>query len=497
MSTVHNTSKEFPKGFLWGGATAANQIEGGFDLGGRGLSSTDFAVYLPKEKRSKANGTMYKDVDREQIKDCKEHPEKYNFAKRRGNDFYHHYKEDIALLAEMGFTVFRMSMCWSRIFPTGEEETPNKEGLKFYDDVFAELAKYGIEPLVTLCHFDLPINLVEKYGGFRSRETIDLFAKYCETVFKYYKGRVKYWLTFNEINKIISNPYSCAGVVLDDMSEKTYQLVYQTAHHQFVASAKAVKLCHEIDPQAQVGCMLCRLETYADSNKPEDNLQAMFENNFNWFFTDVQSKGEYPYYIHRFFKENDVKIEMAPGDEEILKEGCVDFISISYYMTYVARYKNEKIVKPTGSLVAVIKNPNLELSEAGWPIDSVGFRVALNNIYSRYHKPLFIAENGLGSTDTPDENGYVVDDERIEYMREHVYQMREAIEDGVNVFGYAWWGPIDLVSSGTSEMSKRYGFVRVDADDEGNGTYERSKKKSFYYYKKLIASNGSDLENNV
>ena len=253
MNKIHNTCKEFPKGFLWGGATAANQIEGGYDLGGRGLSSTDFAVYLPKEKRSKANGAMYKDVDRKQIKDCKEHPEKYNFAKRRGNDFYHHYKEDIALLAEMGFSVFRMSICWSRIFPTGEEEKPNEEGLKFYDDVFAELAKYGIEPLVTLCHFDIPINLVEKYGGFRSRKTIDLFAHYCETVFKHYKGKVKYWLTFNEINKIISNPYSCAGVVLDDISEKTYQLVYQTAHHQFVASAKAVKLCHEIDPDAKIG----------------------------------------------------------------------------------------------------------------------------------------------------------------------------------------------------------------------------------------------------
>lgn len=492
-----NTNLPFPENFLWGGATAANQIEGGYDQGGRGLASTDFAVYLPKEQRSKVNGTMYKDVDIEQIAKCRANPENYNFAKRRGNDFFHRYKEDIALLGEMGFSVFRMSICWSRIFPTGEEAEPNEEGLKFYDDVFTELEKYGIEPLVTLSHFDIPINLVEKYGGFRSRETIDLFVKYCETVFTRYKGRVKYWLTFNEINKIISNPYASAGVVLSDPSEKTYQLIYQTAHHQFLASAKAVKLCHEIDPDAQVGCMLCRLETYAETCTPEDNLQALFENNFNWFFTDVQSNGEYPYYIHRFFKENDVKIQFEPGDAEVLKAGCVDFISISYYMTYIARYKNEEIVKPTGSLVAVIKNPNLEMSEAGWPIDSIGFRIALNNIYSRYKKPLFIAENGLGSTDQPDENGYVIDDERIEYMKEHVKQLRAAIEDGVDVFGYAWWGPIDLVSSGTSEMSKRYGFIRVDADDEGNGTYNRSKKKSFYYYKKLIASRGTDLENDI
>ena len=491
------TNKEFPKGFLWGGATAANQIEGGYDQGGRGLASTDFAIHLPKDQRSKVNGAMYKDVDLLQIQDVTDHPEKYNLAKRRGNDFYHRYKEDIALLAEMGFTVFRMSICWSRIFPTGEELEPNEEGLKFYDDIFNELAKYGIEPLVTLCHFDIPLNLVKKYGGFRSRETIDCFVKYCEVVFKRYKGKVKYWLTFNEINKIISNPYSCAGVVLNDPSEKTYQLVYQTAHHQFVASARAVKACHDIDPDAKVGCMLCRLETYAETSKPEDNLQALFENNFNWFFTDVQSNGEYPYYIHRFFKENNVSIEMADGDAEILKNGCVDFISISYYMTYIARYKNEEVVKPTGSLVAVLKNPNIPMSEAGWPIDSIGFRIALNNIYTRYKKPLFISENGLGSTDTPDENGYVCDDDRIEYMQKHVEQMREAIEDGVDVFGYAWWGPIDLVSSGTSEMSKRYGFVRVDADDYGIGTYERSKKKSFYYYKKLISSNGADLENNV
>lgn len=489
--------KEFPKGFLWGGATAANQIEGGFDKGGRGLSSTDFAIHLPKEQRSNINGTMYKDVDFEQIKNVKEHPERYNLAKRRGNDFYHRYKEDIALLAEMGFSVFRMSISWSRIFPTGEETEPNEEGLQFYDDVFDELKKHGIEPLVTLCHFDIPINLVEKYSGFKSRETIDLFVKYCETVFTRYKGKVKYWLTFNEINKIISNPYSCAGVVLNDPSEKTYQLVYQTAHHQFVASALAVKACHDIDPDAMVGCMLCRLETYAETSKPEDNLQAMFENNFNWFFTDVQVKGEYPYYIDRFFRENDVNIHMEPGDEEILREGSVDFISISYYMSYIARFKNEKIVKPTGSLVAVIKNENIPMSEAGWPIDAVGFRIALNSTYSRYNKPIFISENGLGSTDVFNEEGFIEDDDRIEYMKKHVIQMQEAIEDGVDVFGYAWWGPIDLVSSGTSEMSKRYGFVRVDADDEGNGTYDRSKKKSFNYYKKLIKSNGTDLDNNV
>lgn len=358
MSRVTNTP--YPKGFLWGGATAANQIEGGWNEGGRGPAAGDFAIHLPKELRSKINGEMYKDVNVKQIEKIEANPENYNLAKRRGVDFYHHYKEDIALMAEMGFSVFRMSISWSRIYPNGDDAEPNEEGLKFYDDVFDELHKYGIEPLVTLDHFDVPLNLIKKYSGFKSRETIDCFAKYCETVFKRYKGKVKYWLTFNEINCVLTNPYACSGVLLNDQSERTYELVYNVSHNQFVASAKAVILAHEIDPEMKVGCMLCRLENYAASTKPEDVLQTVFEDHFNFFYTDVQAKGEYPYYIHRFFKEHDIKINMEPGDLDILKKGKVDFISISYYMSYVAEYKNQEIQEPTGSLVAVIKNPNLK-----------------------------------------------------------------------------------------------------------------------------------------
>ncbi len=495
MSRVTGTA--FPKGFLWGGATAANQIEGGYDQGGRGLAAGDFAIYLTKEQRSKINGEMYKDVTVDQMAKIEAHPENYNLAKRRGVDFYHRYKEDIKLMADMGFSVFRMSISWSRIYPNGDDIEPNEEGLKFYDDVFDELHKYGIEPLVTLDHFDVPVHLIKKYKGFAGRETIDCFAKYCETVFRRYRGKVKYWLTFNEINCVLTNPYACSGVMLNDQSEKTYDLVYNVSHNQFVASAKAVILAHEIDPEYRVGCMLCRLENYAASTKPEDVLQTVFEDHFNFFYTDVQSNGEYPYYIQRFFKEHNIEIHAEPEDAEILKKGAVDFISISYYMSYVAQYKNQEIVEPTGSLVAVIKNPNLEMSEAGWPIDSVGFRTALNRIYDRYKKPIFIAENGLGSTDHPQADGRVLDDDRIDYMKEHVIQMREAVEDGVDVFGYAWWGPMDLVSSGTSEISKRYGMIGVDADNEGNGTYNRYRKKSFYYYKKLIASNGADTANDT
>jgi 6-phospho-beta-glucosidase len=495
MSTVYGTP--FPKGFLWGGATAANQIEGAYDEDGRGLAAGDFAIYLTKEERSKCNGEMYKDVNVDQMKRIEEHPENYNLAKRRGVDFYHHYKEDIALMAEMGFSVFRMSISWSRIYPNGDDEQPNEKGLEFYDHVFDECRKYGIEPLVTLDHFDVPVHLIKKYNGFASRKTIECFAKYCETVFKRYKGKVKYWLTFNEINCVLTNPYACSGVMLHDQSERTYDLIYNVSHNQLIASARAVILAHEIDPNYKVGCMLCRLENYAASTKPEDVLQTVFEDHFNFFYTDVQSNGEYPYYIKRFFKEHNITIHEEPGDAEILKKGAVDYISISYYMSYVTVHKNQEIIEPTGSLVAVIKNPNLKLSEAGWPIDSVGFRIALNRIYDRYKKPIFIAENGLGSTDVKDENGRVFDDDRISYLGAHVREMRQAVEDGVDVFGYAWWGPMDLVSSGTSEISKRYGMIGIDADNEGKGTYDRFRKKSFYYYKKLIASNGADTENNI
>lgn len=495
MSDV--TGTPFPKGFLWGGATAANQIEGAWNVDGRGPAAGDYAIYLPKDKRSKENKAMYKDVTIKQMDEIDAHPERFNLAKRRGIDFYHHYKEDIKLMAEMGFTVFRMSISWSRIYPNGDDEKPNEKGLEFYDHVFDELHKYGIEPLVTLDHFDVPAHLIRKYDGFRSRKTIDCFIKYCKTVFTHYKGKVKYWLTFNEINCVLTNPYACSGVVLNSQKERTYDLVYNVSHNQFVASAKAVILAHKIDPDYKVGCMLCRLENYPATPNPKDILQTVFEDHFNFFYTDVQAQGKYPWYINRFFKEHNIKIHKEPEDDEILKEGAVDFISISYYMSYVAKWKNQDVAEPTGSLVAEIKNPYLKKSEAGWPIDPIGFRIALNHIYDRYHKPIFIAENGLGSTDKRDKNGRVFDDDRIAYLGAHVRQLREAIADGVDVFGYAWWGPIDLVSSGTSEMSKRYGMIGVDADNEGHGTYNRFRKKSFYYYQKLIKSNGADTKNDI
>lgn len=494
----------FPEGFLWGGATAANQIEGAFDEGGRGLATSDFAPHIDKEhNRGYKEGTLpHNAVALETLKEMLAHPENYNLPKRRGIDFYHRYEEQLEALAGMGFKVFRMSISWSRIFPNGDDAEPNEEGLAFYDRVFDKCHELGMEPLVTLCHFDTPLHLALEYKGFLSRHTIDAFERYAETVFRRYKGKVKHWLTFNEINNVLTNPFTCCGIVLaDDGTGNPYTgkwgMKYQASHNQLVASAKAVIKLHEIDPAAKIGNMLCRLENYAETPKPEDQLQVLFEDHFNWFYTDVQVNGEYPYYMKRFFDSEGISLEMEDGDLDILKRGKVDFVSISYYMTYIMRYKGNPVPQPSGSLVTNIPNPYLERSQWGWPIDPIGFRITLNHIYDRYHLPIFISENGLGAVDTVNPDGTIDDDYRIEYLAAHIEQLGEAIKDGVPVFGYATWGPLDEVSSGTSEMRKRYGFVYVDGDDFGNGTYDCSPKKSYYWYKKVIASNGADLENNL
>ncbi len=503
------TTTVFPENFLWGGATAANQIEGAWNEDGRGPATSDFARLISRDI-AKTEGTFDQHVPHnaasmEMVQDMLENPDNWDLPKRRGIDFYHTYKEDIRLLAEMGLKIFRMSISWSRIFPNGDDPVPNEEGLEFYDKVFDECAKYGMQVMVTLSHFDTPLHLALEYGGFLGRHTVDAFVEYVKTVVTRYKGKVKYWLTFNEINNVLSNPFTSSGVIFEGAKTPNdcnpylghWQEKFQAVHNQFVASARAVAAIHEIDHEAKVGNMLCRLENYAESPKPEDQLQVLFEDHFNWFFTDVQANGEYPYYMKRFFDENDIHIDMEPTDLEDLKKGRIDFITISYYMTYVMRYKGKPVPFPTGRLVSDIKNPHLELSTWGWPVDPVGFRITLNHIYDRYHLPIFISENGLGAIDHFNENGEIEDDYRIEYLRKHVEQLGEAIKDGVDVFGYAWWGPMDLVSSGTSEMTKRYGMIYVDQDDYGNGSGKRGRKKSYYYYKKLIASNGADLENDI
>lgn len=415
------------------------------------------------------------------------------YPKRWGSDFYHHYKEDIALYTEMRFKTFRMSIAWSRIFPNGDDATPNEAGLAFYDKVFNELNKYGIEPLVTLSHYEFPIHLITEYGGWKNRKVIDCFVRYAETVFNRYKDKVKYWLTFNEINIIGMTGYLSGGFLFDD-GKLNLQEMYQAAHHQFVASSLATKVGHEINPDFKIGCMLARMQAYPATCNPDDVMEEIKKDHENLFFSDVQVRGKYPSYAKHFFKENNIELEIADGDLEILEKYPVDFMSFSYYMSSIAR-KQKSGEETAGNLILSEPNPYLEASDWGWQIDPVGLRITLSKLYDRYQVPLMVVENGLGALDKVEEDGSIHDQYRIDYLEYHVKQMYEAIEDGVDLMGYTWWGCTDLVSASKSEMSKCYGFVYVDADDQGNGSFDRSRKDSFFYYKDLIATRGANILN--
>lgn len=415
------------------------------------------------------------------------------YPKRWGSDFYHHYKEDIALYTEMRFKTFRMSIAWSRIFPNGDDATPNEAGLAFYDKVFNELNKYGIEPLVTLSHYEFPIHLITEYGGWKNRKVIDCFVHYAETVFNRYKDKVKYWLTFNEINIIGMTGYLSGGLLFDD-GKLNLQEMYQAAHHQFVASSLATKVGHEINPDFKIGCMLARMQAYPATCNPDDVMEEIKKDHENLFFSDVQVRGKYPSYAKHFFKENNIELEIADGDLEILEKYPVDFMSFSYYLSSIAR-KQKSGEETAGNLILSEPNPYLEASDWGWQIDPVGLRITLSKLYDRYQVPLMVVENGLGALDKVEEDGSIHDQYRIDYLEYHVKQMYEAIEDGVDLMGYTWWGCTDLVSASTSEMSKCYGFVYVDADDQGNGSFDRSRKDSFFYYKDLIATRGANILN--
>ncbi|HEM4633606.1 TPA: 6-phospho-beta-glucosidase [Streptococcus suis] len=483
-------TKQFPKGFLWGGATAANQYEGGWNLGGRGPATSDTYIAVDPDKR-KDMSHFGKPVSRADVEFALADQEGL-YPKRWGSDFYHRYKEDIALFAEMGFKTFRLSIAWSRIFPKGDELEPNEEGLAFYDAVFDELNKYGIEPLVTLSHYEFPLHLALEYGGWKNRKVIEFFVRYAETVFKRYQGKVKYWLTFNEINILGMVGYLSGGLLFED-GKNDLEAMYQAVHHQFIASSLATKAAHEIDPENKVGCMLARMENYAATCNPDDVLAALKKDQENLFYTDVQVRGAYPSYMKRFFKENNIQVVFEPGDEAILKQYPVDFMSFSYYMTSITRALPDKDKATAGNLILGEANPYLEASDWGWQIDPVGLRITLNKLYDRYQVPLFIVENGLGALDKVEADGSIQDGYRIAYLEKHIQQMYEAIEDGVELMGYTPWGCIDLVSASTSEMSKRYGFIYVDADDQGNGSFDRSRKASFYWYKEVIASNGANV----
>ena len=462
----------FPKGFYWGGATAANQLEGGWQEGGKGISCPDICTggTATKSKRITPvleEGTFYPSHD--------------------AIDHYHRFKEDIALFAEMGFKMYRFSIAWTRIFPNGDEDKPNEAGLKFYEELIDECLKYGIEPLITISHYEVPFNLTKKWNSWVDRRMIDCYLNFCRAIFTRYKGKVKYWLTFNEINNTVN-------FIPDDASDEVYQEAYQHLHYQFVASARAVQIGHQIDPENKIGCMICGITYYPLTSDPEDILfnRSKWEKGI-FYCGDVQCKGKYPTYAKRLWKEHNVKLDITEQDLEELKKGTVDMYTFSYYMSQaVTTHENDDAV--SGNMSFGVRNPYLEYSDWGWALDPKGLRYYLEMIYDRYEKPLMVVENGLGAYDTVEEDGSIHDNYRIEYYRAHIEEMAKAIEDGVDLIGYTTWGCIDLVSAGTGEMRKRYGFIYVDKHDDGSGTMKRSRKDSFYWYKKVIASQGEDLD---
>lgn len=462
-------SFQFPESFLWGGAIAANQVEGAHITDGKGLSTSDV----------QPNGSFGELVERQD--------DDFNI-KDVAIDFYHRYPEDIALFSEMGFTCLRLSIAWSRIFPNGNDAEPNEAGLAYYDKVFDELEKHNITPLVTLSHYEMPLNLAQKYQGWASRDVIGFFTQYAETVFKRYGHRVKRWLTFNEINVTLHEPFTGSGLPRDCDEQTRFQAI----HHQLVASAKAVKLCHDLIPDAQIGNMILGAMLYPRTCHPNDMVKTLVQNREWLMFGDIQARGYYPSYMTRKFKEMGVELTITEADKEDLKE-TIDFISFSYYMTGCASADPQEMEKADANMLQMIANPYLQASEWGWQIDPVGLRYLLNFLYDRYQKPLFIVENGLGAKDVLNDEGVVEDDYRIAYLNDHLYQVGEAIQDGVEVMGYTSWGPIDLVSASTAQMSKRYGFIYVDRNDQGEGSLARKPKKSFYWYKDMIQSRGANL----
>ena len=475
----------FKEDFLWGGAVAAHQIEGGWNKGGKGVSTADVMT-------AGANGVAREITDGVL-------PGK-NYPNHEAIDFYHRYKDDIALFAEMGFKAFRTSIAWSRIFPNGDDAEPNEAGLQFYDDLFDELLKYDIEPVVTLSHFEIPYHLYKKYGGFRNRKLIDFFVKYSKVVMERYKDKVKYWMTFNEINNQADgyrdlHAFTNSAIIFEEGDNKA-EVIYQASINELIASAKVVKLGHEINPEFEIGCMMAYVPVYPFSSNPDDVMASVKAMNRRFFYNDVHAKGEIPSYVLKEWEREGFNIEYTEEDLQVLREGTVDYIGFSYYMSNTVTEIEELNVYSDGSVdnLKFTNNPYIQASDWGWPIDPVGLRYILNVLTQRYDLPLFIVENGFGAYDSIEEDGTIQDDYRIDYLRKHIIEMKKAVEeDGVDLMGYTPWGCIDIVSFGTGEMEKRYGFIYVDKDNDGQGTLERKKKASFDWYKKVIETNGEVL----
>ena len=470
----------FPKDFLWGGAIAANQAEGAFDIDGKGLCIADINEYQDNVAIEKKGN---KEITTQYVREALNSTTKI-FPKRWGIDFYHTYKEDLKLLKELGLKSFRTSINWARIFPNGDELTPNEAGLKFYDDLFDEIIKNGMEPLITISHYEMPLHLTTEYSGWYSRETIDFFERYCQVVFDRYHDKVRYWVIVNQINLISHESFNHLGIAEDKVDDLN-TAKYQGVHNEMVSCARATRYAHERYPDLQIGMMLCQGPAYAASCKPEDVLATLKHNQMEYFYADVLLRGKYPGYALRFFEEQGIEVKFGEQDEEDLKNTC-DFFSFSYYYTEMCSKESYENGNDT------IRNKELPANPWGWSIDPIGFRVLLNEFYDRYQVPIYVTENGIGCYDKV-EDGKIRDSYRVDYYKAHFEAMKEAIKDGVDVRGYYAWGPIDIVSCSSNEMSKRYGFIYVDQDDLGNGSGKRIKKDSFYWLQETINNNGDDL----
>ena len=480
----------FPKNFLWGGAIAACQAEGAYDADGKSLTFPDIVRKIDQKDRKVMRQRVMTDT---QIAELRKEPTE-NFPKRWGIDFYHTYRQDIALLAEMGFSVFRFSIALARVFPNLAEAEPNEKALLYYDAVIDTCLAHHIEPLVTISHFDAPRAIYDPFGGWYDRRMIEIYEKYCRVLFERYKGKVKYWITFNEINVAMKAPFKTLGMASSE-DPGFPSRVFNGLHNQFVAAARAVRLGHAIDPNFRIGCMIAAMGSYPHTCAPEDvfaNLQ--YESMMNYFPLDVQAAGYYPYFAKSYFAKNGIQLHIEPGDLELIRENTHDFVAFSYYMSNVHAADEHNLEMTNANMSSSVKNPYLKSNDWGWQIDPLGLRYVCNSLYSRYRKPMYVVENGIGIVETLGADGTVHDQARIDYLREHIRQLGNAIDDGCDLRGYTTWGPIDLISSMTSEMSKRYGFIYVDQDDNGNGSKKRYKKDSFYWYRHVIETNGKELD---
>lgn len=490
---TNNNKSYFPKNFMWGGAIAANQAEGAWNIDGKGLSVADVSKYRPELDPKDYVNQWH--VSPEIIEEGMQTTSTKDFPKRRGIDFYHKYPEDLALLKEMGLNAFRLSIAWTRLFPTGTEQEPLQSGINYYKKLFKKLHELDIEPIVTLSHYEMPLYLVNHYDGWANRKVVDYFNHFVQVCVDQFNDDVTYWLTFNEIDSVFRHPFTTVGVVEEKYRNKTEteEIIYQAVHHQFVASALATKYIHQKNKHAMVGCMLTKRTAYPLTPNPEDVALAQQHNRENMFYSDVQVLGEYPQWLLNELAEKHFDLKVLPGDSQLLKENTVDYVTFSYYMSMVCSINEDGLEKVGGNLTTSIKNEYLETSDWGWQIDPIGLRISLIELNDRYHLPLMISENGIGAIDQLNADHQIHDDYRISYFKSHFQAVNEAIKAGCDVIGYMPWGVIDIISASTNQISKRYGFIYVDLDDLGQGTNNRYKKDSYYWYQSVIKSNGATL----